>query len=211
MAQKIKIIIADDHQLFADGVEQILSATNDFEVLAKVTNGKLLLQALNHLKPDLILLDINMPYLTGLEAAKLIKESMPLIKIVFLSMHYDSKILALARQYDIEGSILKNTTAADLKNTLLKIIKGERIFVLPKEFVKQSADLMDDDFIRRYKLSPREIEIIHFIKKGKASKEIAENLFLSIFTIETHRKNIFKKLNVTSAGQLISFANDNNI
>ena len=183
MSKKIKIIIADDHQLFADGVEQILSATNDFEVLAKVGNGKLLLQVLNYLKPDIILLDINMPYLTGLEAAKFIKETLPLVKIVFLSMHYDSKILALAKQYNIEGSIIKNTTAADLKSTLLKVMTGERIFLLPKEFVKQNNDLKDDDFIKRYKLSPREIEIIQFIKKGKASREIAENLFLSVFTI----------------------------
>lgn len=126
-------------------------------------------------------------------------------------MHFDAKIIALAKEYDVDGSIIKNTTAADLKNTLLKIMQGERILVLAKEFVKQHSDLMYDDFIKRYNLLPGEIEIIHFIKKGKGSKEIAENLFLSVFTIETHRKNIFKKLNVTSVGQLISFAIDNNI
>ncbi len=209
--EKIKIIIADDHQLFADGVEQILCADPNFEVLAKVDNGKLLLQTLNRLKPDLILLDINMPYLNGMEAAQTIKKSMPEIGVVFLSMYYDNKIIALAKQYGVNGFIIKNTTATDLKAALIKVIKGETVFVLPKEFINHPIENKDEDFTKRYKLSPREIEIIQLIKKGKTTKEIAGDIFLSAFTVETHRKNIFKKLNITSVGQLISFAVEHKI
>lgn len=207
----IKIIIADDHQLFADGVEKILSADAGFDVLAKVGNGKLLIQTLNRLQPDLILLDINMPYMTGMDAAQIIKKAMPNIKLVFLSMYYDAKIIALAKQYGANGFIIKNTTASDLKDALFKIIQGAEVFDLPKGFIKQPTELIEDVFTKRYKLSPREIEIIQLIKQGKSTKEIADALFLSVFTVETHRKNMFKKLNVVSVGQLISFAIENNL
>lgn len=209
--QPVKIILADDHQLFVDGVEQILSASENFEVLAKVDNGKLLLQTLNRLKPDIVLLDINMPYMTGMEAAQIIKKSMPEIKLVFLSMYYDNKIISLAKQYGVNGFIIKNTTAADLKNALMRVMKGETVFVMSNDFLKQPIEVKEDDFTKRFKLSPREIEIIQLIKQGKSTKEIADELSLSVFTIETHRKNIFRKLDIASVGQLISFAVENNI
>lgn len=211
MSKKIKIIIADDHQLFAEGIEHILSANENFEILAKVSNGKILLQLLNSLKPDIILLDINMPFMNGMEAAKTIKKEMPAVKIIFLSMYYDTKIISLAKDYRVNGFIIKTTSANDLKAALIKVMDGEIVYILPKELLKQNVEKIDFDFTNQYKLSPREIEIIQSIKKGKGSKEIAEHLYLSVFTIETHRKNIFKKLSISSVGQLISFAVDNNI
>lgn len=149
--------------------------------------------------------------MTGLEAAKAIKKEMPAIKIIFLSMYYDVKIILLAKEYRVNGFIFKTITANDLKDALIKVMNGEIVYLLPKEIFKQDFAKIDNDFIKQYKLSPREIEIIKSIKKGKCSKEIAEELYLSVFTIETHRKNIFKKISVSSVGQLISFAVDNNI
>jgi DNA-binding NarL/FixJ family response regulator len=207
----IKIIIADDHQLFAEGVETILSAASQFEVIGKVQNGKLLMQTLNRLRPDLILLDINMPFMTGMEAAQAIKKTMPDIKLVFLSMYYDAKIIAHTKQYGINGFIVKDVTATELKEALLKVMQGETVFLLSNDYLQQPAPAPGDDFVKRYKLSPREIEIIQLIKKGKSTKEISEELSLSVFTIETHRKNIFRKLNIASVGQLISFAVENRI
>lgn len=206
----VKVILADDHQLFVDGVEQILSASQQFDVLAKVDNGKLLMQTLNRVKPDLILLDINMPFMTGMEVAQQLKKTSPEIKLVFLSMYYDSKIIARAKQYGVNGFIIKNTTATELKDALIQVMQGETVFVLAKDYLKQQEEVVEDDFIKRFKISPREMEIIQLIKQGKSTKEIADELSLSAFTIETHRKNIFRKLNIASVGQLISFAIENN-
>lgn len=209
-----KVIIADDHSLFADGMEQILNGMPGFEVLAKVTNGKLLLQILNTLEPDLILLDINMPFLNGIDSALAIKAKMPEIKIVFLSMYFDLKIMALVKDNGFNGFIIKDTTAPLLKNVLLDIIKGKTSFLLPDQYLQNKQDSVPvkrDDFANAFKLSAREIEIIRFIKSGRQTKQIADTLCLSSYTIETHRKNIYRKLNLQGVGELIFFAIKNNL
>ncbi|MBC7509148.1 MAG: response regulator transcription factor [Ferruginibacter sp.] len=209
-----KVIIADDHSLFADGLEQILNGMAGFEVMAKVTNGKLLLQILNRLEPDLILLDINMPFLNGIDSAMAIKVKMPNVKIVFLSMYFDLKILALIKDNGFNGFIIKDTTAPLLKNVLLDIMKGKTSFLLPEQYVQKSQNsihIKNDGFANAFKLSAREIEIIHLIKDGLHTKQIADDLHLSNHTIETHRKNIYRKLNLQGLGELISFASKNNL
>ena len=209
-----KVIIADDHSLFADGMEQILNGMPGFEVLAKITNGKLLLQALNTLAPDLILLDINMPFLNGIDAAMIIKAKKPEIKIVFLSMYYNLKIMALIKDNGFNGFIIKDTTAPLLKNVLLEIVEGKTSFLLPEQYLQNNcctAHFQDDGFTNAFKLSAREIEIIHLIKDGRHTKQIADDLHLSNHTIETHRKNIYRKLNLQGVGELIFFATKNNL
>lgn len=209
-----KVIIADDHSLFADGMEQILNSMPGFEVLAKVTNGKLLLQTLNTLEPNLILLDINMPFLNGIDAALTIKAKMPEIKIVFLSMYFDLKIMALIKDNGFNGFIIKDTTAPLLKNVLLDVMQGKTSFLLPDQYLQNHQDSVHvkrDDFAHAFKLSAREIEIIKLIKKGVHTKQIADALSLSSYTIETHRKNIYRKLNLQGVGELISFATKNNL
>jgi len=211
---KTKVIIADDHCLFADGLEQILNGMPNFEVLTKVTNGKLLLLALNTWAPNLILMDINMPFLNGIDAAFAIKKNMPEIKIVFLSMYVDLKILALVKDNNFNGFIVKDTTAPLLKNVLLDIVEGKTSFLLPEQYLQKNEDfnlLPNDGFTNAFKLSAREIEIIQLIKDGRQSKEIAEDLNLSFYTIETHRKNIYHKLNLQGVAELIAFAIRHNL
>lgn len=201
---RMKIIIADDHLLFADGLEQIISSMPKFEVIAKVTDGKMLLQKLNSTQPDMILLDINMPYLNGLEAAAHIRRTRPMVKIVFLSMYSDTKIIAAARHCNAMGFIMKDVTAPLLKDALIDINNNIPVFLLPG--VRQAeADPVapQDDFISKYKITGRELEIINLIKQGKANKQIAFELELSAYTIETHRKNIYRKLKVQSVAELI--------
>lgn len=203
---EVKIVIADDHQLFADGLEQILTGIEGYKVIDKVTNGKLLLQLMNRTVPDLILLDINMPYMDGLEAAAELKKRTPSIKIIFLSMYYDGKIIVFAKQNKINGFIIKNTTASELKDAIAKVLNGNDTFLIPENNLPSQPMTEDEEFTRKLKLSPREIEIIQLIKSGKTTKEIAEKLYLSTFTIETHRKNIFRKLDVKNSAELSAFA-----
>lgn len=202
----VSVIIADDHALFADGIEQILLSLSGFEVLAKVNNGKLLLQVLNRLKPDLILLDINMPYMDGMEAALIIKKQSPEIKVVLLSMYYDTKIITTAKTNHIDGFIVKDITAPELKSAILNVMSGQQVFILPEAIRENVNSKITDSFLDRYKLSVREIEIINLIRKGKSNKEIAYELELSNYTIETHRKNIYRKLDLQGTAELIQFA-----
>ncbi|TKC65009.1 response regulator transcription factor [Pedobacter hiemivivus] len=208
---KTKIIIADDHLLLADGLEQILNSVPDFEVIAKVANGRLLMQALNTIVPDLILLDINMPYMNGLEAAKKIRQRMPDIKIVFLSMYFDAKLIAAAKEDGVKGFILKDIIAPLLKEKMIHIANGDTCFDLPFQKTSTTPAWQQDDFANKLKLSPREIEIIKLIKLGQGNKQISAQLSLSIYTIETHRKNIYRKLNLKGVGELIQFASEHNI
>ncbi|MNK03758.1 Oxygen regulatory protein NreC [compost metagenome] len=208
---KTKIIIADDHLLLADGLEQILNSVPDFEVIAKVANGKLLIQVLNTIMPDLILLDINMPYMNGLDAAKEIGRRMPDIKIVFLSMYFDAKLIASAKENGVKGFILKDIIAPLLKEKLIHVANGGTCFDSPFPQTSTEPVWQQDDFANNLKLSPREIEIIKLIKVGHGNKQISAQLGLSTYTIETHRKNIYRKLNLKGVGELIQFASDHNI
>lgn len=206
----VKVIIADDHNLFAEGIEQILLSLSGFEVLAKVNNGKLLLQTLNRLTPDLILLDINMPVMDGIAAAMLIKQQQPEIKIILLSMYYDVKLINEVKS-DIDGFVMKDITAPELKQAILNVMGGQQVFILPEVLKHENKVKIPDSYLDRYKLSVREIEIIALIAQGKSNKEIALDLELSSYTIETHRKNIYRKLNLQGTAELTRFANEHEI
>lgn len=204
-----KIIIADDHTLFADGLEQIVQSLKGFEVIAKVTDGKLLLQKLNTTVPDMILLDINMPHLDGIAACMKIAALRPQIKIVFISMFYNAQILEQVKQIGATGFIMKDVTAPALKEALISIRDGSPVFLLLPED-KHRSDFnfaIKDQLLIKYKLTPREQEIIRLIKEGNATKQIAFILELSIYTVETHRKNINRKLNVQNTAELIAVIN----
>jgi DNA-binding NarL/FixJ family response regulator len=208
------IIIADDHELFAEGLETLLASTGDYNVVAKVTDGKKLIQALNRFTPQLILLDINMPYLSGTDAAVMIRKRHADMKIAFITMYDDHKILIFCKENGINGYLLKHTKASELKIALQQIMQGAHVYTThtlptPQDDIQETA--FEESFARKLKLSKREIEIIAFIKKGYSSKEIAGKLFLSGFTVETHRKNIFRKLQVSSVGAMIQFANEHQL
>lgn len=203
----VKVIVADDHKLFADGVEQIISSIPGFEVVATVSNGKLLMQTLNRLLPDVILLDINMPYLNGLDTAAAIKKNSPAIKIVFISMHYDAGIKNFIQKNGINGFVNKNISAKQLKDTLQKVIDGEKVFItsLPDE-QPQNTPQQSTDFISRHKLTKTEVAIIKLIAEGDTTKAIADKRGLSYLTVESHRKNILRKLAAKNMSEVIAFA-----
>jgi DNA-binding NarL/FixJ family response regulator len=195
-----KVIIADDHALFADGLAQIIEQLPDFVVIAKVKNGKELLQKINSHIPELILLDINMPLINGMTAAEKIVEGFPQIKIIFISMHSSKQIILQAKKIGVHAFVQKNLTAPDLISVLNKVTSGEKVFMQ----AESTIDGVDDKWISSNTITRRESEIIQLIKGGYASKQIAATLNLSIYTVETHRKNIHRKLNVQSTAELLA-------
>lgn len=206
-----KIIIADDHTLFADGLEQIVQSLEDFEVIAKVTDGKMLLQKLNTIVPDIILMDINMPWLNGMEAAEKIIQLFPQIKIIFISMYCNAQLIEQAKTIGARGFIMKNITAPELKETIINIKNGAVVYAGLPAASNDAIPQTDDPFLLQYKLTPKEVQIIKLIKEGNATKQIAALLELSTYTIETHRKNINRKLNVRSTAELIAITHKFNI
>ena len=201
MEELTHVIIADDHALFADGLEEIVQTMKGFVVIGKVIDGKQLMQMLNHVIPDMILMDINMPYLNGVEAAQNILKACPQVKIIFVSMYVNAQLIVQAKEIGAKGYVLKDVTASVLKDVIQKVKQGTSAFQAGEGLQHTKMEVQGNQFNQ---LSPRELDIIALIKSGMATKQIAAELELSIFTVETHRKNIHRKLKVQSAAELIA-------
>lgn len=205
---KAKLLIADDHILFNDGLMHLLADT--YTVVSQIYDGKKVLRAIHVFRPDVILLDINLPSLNGFELAHRIKESFSELKIIFLSMYSESEFIEQAKQIEVHGYMLKHSTKEELVLSIDAVIGGEKYFD-PKLDNDFKNPHQEDYFVKQFSLSAREVEVIRLIKVGLSSKRIGQKLFLSEETVKTHRKNIHFKLNVKKVSELIQFANNNGI
>ena len=210
MENCIQLIIADDHQLFIDGLKLLLKDEADIHVTAIANDGKELLDILEKYSADIVLLDINMPVLNGLDAARIIKQSHPLLKIILLSTYNDDHLVAKAKSIGANGYLLKTTNKDELLQTIRLVNNGQACFPYRQPAVKNDFD-GNDHFLKQFNLTRREIEIIQLIKNNQTNQQIANTLFLSIYTIETHRKNIMQKLSLGSPSALMKFIIEHNI
>lgn len=200
MNKKIKIIIADDHQIVAGGIKAILDSTNNFTVLGIAENGKRVLELIEIEKVDIVLMDINMPIMNGIECTRKLKQLYPDIKVIILTMYNRKQFIRELLQVGADGCILKNNSGKELLGAIDRVIAGKVYFDELNEFIDAPK------IFQEFKLSEREIEIIEFIGEGFTSKEIAKRLFISEHTVKTHRKNIFRKTKVNNSDQLIEWA-----
>ena len=200
---KITFTIVDDHRLFADGLARILQETELFDLLKVYHSGSDFLEELGGVATDLFMIDIQLGELSGLELCSRIKEVFPASKVILISMIEAPHLIRQGIKNKADGFIPKTTDASILKEMVSRICSGEKVFV-----DKSSAQ---EDSSKINLLTEREMEIIHLIKGGKSTRIIAEELFLSEFTVETHRKNILKKLNLSSANELIAYAYANHL
>ncbi|WP_374444057.1 response regulator [Epilithonimonas sp.] len=191
----IRIGIVDDHQLFLDGIYSILSTTENIDVVFTTNNAKDAIQQINKIKTDILITDISMPEMNGLELTHHIKKNFPDIKIIVMSSFRD-----LGNRSIIDSYLLKNTPKELLINVINDLHYHNKKYYYSEQINFQEIDL------KKNILSPREKEIVAAIAKGFSSTEIANKLFISINTVETHRKNIFFKLGISNTAQLISTA-----
>lgn len=208
--EKLKIIIADDHQLFVEGLSLILKDEPDLSIIDIAYSGEELLDLLRKVQTDLVLLDINMPKINGLEALGFIKKSYSRIKVIMLSTYFEDHLIEKARTLGANGYILKNADTASLKNCIRKVAAGESFFANGQN-KSENYFSEEDSFIKQFNVTKREKEILLFIKQGFTNQNIADNLHLSIYTVQTHRKNIMHKLKLSSPSALIKFVIENNI
>lgn len=203
----MSIIIADDHLLFIEGIKALLEHEKEYNVIGVANNGLQLLSLLDTVEPDAILLDINMPLLNGLDAMPLISEKCPEVKIIILSTYSESHFIQKAKTNGAQGYLLKDCNKDELVEVLKLVYNGE--YALPE--LSQNKPFINDSFSKITHLTKRELEIVQLIKCDYTNKQIADKLFLSLYTVETHRKNIMKKLGLTKPQALIKFLIEANL
>jgi DNA-binding NarL/FixJ family response regulator len=205
------IILADDHVLVRQGLRRLLEGTDDLEVVGEANDGLDLLQLLKQVTPQMVILDIFMPNLRGIEAITEIKTIRPDVKILILTMHRDKEYLYLALSAGAKGYLLKEDAARDLFSAIAEVRQG-KTYISP-----YFSDKVVNDVVQIAKgnakvlfetgpLTSREREVLKLIAEGKSSKEIANLLFISVFTVNNHRASIMEKLSLNKATDLVKYA-----
>jgi len=203
----IKIIIADDHKIVREGLSALLSSVEEIEIIEEAPNGLILLHQLKTLQPDLILLDIGMPVMDGIEAAAKIKVEFPKVKILVLTTYVEQAKIKKMLKIGVHGYLLKDSGKSGLLNAIKTITEGQNYYdQRVTDVVMNSYRPKKTTTPKSIVLTKREKEIALLITQGKSTKEIALELFISPFTVDTHRKNIFSKLGVNKVASLIRIA-----
>jgi DNA-binding NarL/FixJ family response regulator len=205
--KKINIFIVDDHNMFLEGITAILSYVENIAIIGTAHNGEEALKLIPNAIPDVLITDIDMPIIDGIELTKQIKLKYPNIKIIVVSSHYNSSIISNALKAGINGYILKNTGKKELCIAIEIVYKGDNYFNNEiKQIISNSIFNNNETKNNAIHLSDREKEILILISNEKSSQEIAEILNLSINTIETHRKNLMRKICTKNMIGLVKYA-----
>ena len=203
-------MIADDHPLVRSGLRALLERDGEFQVIAEAADGYEAIDLAVLHKPDVILLDVGMPRLRGPDAAQSISQKLPAVRIVMLSMHSDESYVLRALKAGARGYLLKASPEADVIAAIRAVASGNAYFspsitkLLVEEYVVEARRRGVEDSYDL--LSTREKEILHILASGKTNREIAELLFISVATVETHRNNVFQKLHLHNLAELILYA-----
>jgi DNA-binding NarL/FixJ family response regulator len=207
---EIKLIIADDHELFRKGLAELLRKHDDLKIVKSVGDGIEFMELINsQFEADIVLLDITMPNMDGFQVLKELKTLNSHIKPIVISMHNDGNYIAKCAKMGAYGYLLKNTDEAELILAIRSVNSGKKYF--SAEISEKMINFMSAQSISENVLSNKETEVLGLISKGLTTKEIAEKLFVSSRTIETHRANILKKLEVKNTAELIKKATKMNL
>lgn len=211
LLEKVKLTIADDHPVFRQGLKQIIEEDPNAEIISEADNGQDALHNITEGNPDIAILDIDMPEMTGLDVLRKLKEAGSKVKVVFLTVYADEDMFDEGMESGMLGYVLKDSAVSEINECIYKVSKGD-YFISPK---------MSDMLLRRKKkktvgeseflelLTPTEVLVLRHISKGMTSREIAEELSVSFKTIENHRANISGKLELRGANSLLQFAISN--
>jgi DNA-binding NarL/FixJ family response regulator len=206
----ITILLVDDHPVLREGLRAILEAQSGLEIVGEADNGREAIRECQRLRPDVVVMDIAMPEINGIDAARAMRENGPLPRIVMLSMHAHTEYIFRALQAGADGYVVKESVTAEVADAIRSVHQGRR-------FLSESiADSVIDDYIRRRKLpadedplmrlSAREREVLQLIVEGRSTAEIADKAALSPKTVETYRSRLMRKLEITNLAELVKFA-----
>ena len=199
----IRLVLADDHPLIREGFKSLLSRNAQFEIAGEASDGKELLDMIAQTSPEIVLTDINMPKLTGLEVMQKVLTENPEIKFIMLTMHEEREYVVRCLAAGAKGYLLKSVDIAELANAIKTVHQGGKYFspaianILAETISNPSSDEEEVD------ITPREKEVLLLVSQGHSTKQIADKLSISIRTVETHRINLLKKLNVGNSAELV--------
>lgn len=209
---RYRIILADDHQFLLEGISSILREHASFEIIATAQNGFELIDLVTQHRPDLVILDMNMPGYDGLQSLDRIKTGFPRVKVLVLSNYSQPELVNEVKKKKAEGYLIKNSSASELVEIISKILSGQTYYPDTRELKTVPDDsFFFDDFLKKYQLTKREVEIIKLVCSEMSNREIAATLFLSELTIKTHRRNILRKLGINNVAGLINFAKEHRL
>jgi DNA-binding NarL/FixJ family response regulator len=203
-----RIVLADDHQIMREGLRSLVNKESDMEVLAEAEDGRSAVKLARKLQPDVIVMDIAMPNLNGVESTRQVLKDVPKVKVVALSMHADKHYVARMLEAGASGYLLKDCAFEELV-TAIRTVVADRIYLSPGiadvvvEYMRQLPKVQAPTAVE---LTSREREVLQLMAEGKSTKEIAYELKVSVKTIETHRRNIMEKLEVYSVAELTKYA-----
>jgi two-component system response regulator NreC len=208
--KQIRILLADDHNVMRRGLRLLLESQPEFRVVGEASDGRQAVEQADAIRPDVVVLDIAMPNLSGIEAAVRITSLLPNTSIVILSMHSDEGYVLRALKAGAKGYLLKDSAESDLIEAI-KAVHAGRTFFSP-----EISKMLVEDYVREIKargledsyelLTPREREILQLLAEGRTNKDIAVSLNLSVYTVESHRRNLSDKLNFHSFADLVLYA-----
>ncbi len=209
-AKPIKILLADDHALIRTGMKNLLEGNKRFLVVGEAGNGEEAVEKAHDLVPDVVIIDISMPKLSGIEATKLIRKNTPGAKVLVLTMHENAEYVYQIFNSGASGYLLKNAGKEEITEAILAVARGDKFYsarvseLMIAEYVKRDTDaLKENDTVA---LTKREQEVLDLIARGLNNQQIADKLFISPRTADTHRTNIMQKLDIHDAGNLVRYA-----
>ena len=204
----IRILITDDHQLFREGIVNLLSDSSHIEIVGQAENGQEAIEKARELKPDIVIMDIGMPVLNGVDAICILHKELTDMRVIVLSMHSNKLYIKKALEAGADGYLFKNCTYDQLLEAINSVYQGKKYLsdkiteVLIQDYLSKEKEINHNS----QELSERESEILKLIAEGKSAREISELLFISVKTVGTHKQHILKKLNLKSSADLIKYA-----
>lgn len=213
--KEVRILIVDDHQLILNGISDMLRPIENYIIVGSASNGKEAVEKAIETKPDLIFMDISMPKMNGIEATKIITQKLPSVKVLALTQHEESEYVKQVLSSGGSGYLLKNSNKEEFIAAIEAVMDGKRYLSkqISEQMINDLIDTKQDESTQpiRVPLTRREKEIIRKIADELSNQEIADKLFISLRTVETHRRNIMQKLKVKSVVSLIKYAVNNTI
>lgn len=203
---RIRVGIAEDHQLVMDGIRRVIE--DDCEVVGTATNGRDAITSAAEYSPDVMLVDIALPELNGLDAARVIKKANPNVRIVFVTVQTNRDYVREAFEAGASGYVLKQAASAELLSAIREVYNG-RFFLsslIAERFLGQKMEPGANPLTLFTSLTPRQREVLQLVAEGKSAKEIASNLYISVKTVEFHKKHLMEELNLKTSAELIRYA-----
>ena len=210
MTTKIRVIIADDHQIVRDGLCSLLEKEPDLEIVGTVEDGRSTLKMVEELKPDVVIMDVSMPTLNGIESTRQIVHDFPGVKIIALSMHDDRRFVINMLKAGASGYLIKDCAFKELTKAINVVVRKGKIYLSP-----EISDVVVNNYVTGpagpesliyAALTPREREVLQLVCEGKTSGQIATSLFVSVKTVECHRSQLMHKLKINNLADLVKYA-----